>query len=269
MNRRLRQESEQTLPESGDSADICHECGGTGYVFYTENEINYAKECECRERIIMSRRLKFAELPETFRETEISSFDLNIYRKAESINRIAVAARTISYYLDNFEHMQSRGMGLYLYSGTKGSGKTRMAAGIANELLKCHQVKFAGSTTIIKEIKHTWNRKPDDKDCTESQLLDAMALAEILIIDDFGTENPAPWINDRFYQIINDRYVNRKVTVFTSNYSLGELQYDDRIANRIKERTYQIAFPEESVRDCIAEQNMREMLKALKAQKGE
>lgn len=39
--------------------------------------------------------------------------------------------------------------------------------------------------------------------------------------------------------------------------------FDDRITNRIKERTYQIAFPEESVRDYIAKKNQEELLKKI------
>ena len=90
--------------------------------------------------------------------------------------------------------------------------------------------------------------------------MDALSTAEVLIIDDFGVESQAAWINDKLYQIINERYINRKVTIFTSNEPLESLQYDDRITNRIKERTYQIAFPEESVRDHLAEQHQEEML---------
>ena len=89
-------------------------------------------------------------------------------------------------------------------------------------------------------------------------------MTEILIIDDFGTEQVAPWIDDRFYQIINDRYINKKVTIFTSNSKLEKLPYDDRITNRIKETTYQIQFPEESIRGYIADKNTQEMIQNLK-----
>lgn len=151
-------------------------------------------------------------------------------------------------------------MGLFIWSRTKGSGKTRIAAGIANELMKSYAVKFAVSLTILQEIKNTWRR---DAEYSESRLLDALYTTDILVIDDFGVERPADWINDKLYQIINERYINRKVTIFTSNESLETLQYDDRITNRIKERTYQIAFPEESVRDHIAELHQEDMIRKL------
>ena len=151
-------------------------------------------------------------------------------------------------------------MGLFIWSRTKGSGKTRIAAGIANELMKSYAVKFAVSLTILQEIKNTWRR---DAEYSESRLLDALNTVDVLIIDDFGVESPAAWINDKMYQIINERYINKKVTIFTSNESLDSLRYDDRITNRIKERTYQIAFPEESVRNHIAERNQEEMIEKV------
>lgn len=256
--------SAQTLTGSEDSTNACPKCGGSGWIYYTENGYEFGKKCDCWDKMVASRRLQFAELPEVFKDVKLSSFNLQIYRTIESRNLIAVAAKSVKYYLDNFEAMKTDGMGLYLHSATKGSGKTRMAVGIANELLKNHQVKFAGSTTIIKEIKRTWNKKPNEDGDTESQLLDSLAAVDVLIIDDFGTETPTGWVNDKFYQIINDRYVARKVTIFTSNSALKQLEYDDRITNRINERTYQIAFPEESVRDYIAEKNNQELINNLK-----
>ena len=202
----------------------------------------------------MSRRLRFADIPEAFREMDLKTFRTDVYQQPNSKKKVADACRIVKAYLSDFEHQKEQGMGLFIWSRTKGSGKTRIAAGIANELMKNYAVKFAVSLTILQEIKNTWRR---DAEYSESRLLGA------LIIDDFGVEAPAAWINDKMYQIINERYINRKVTIFTSNESLETLQYDDRITNRIKERAYQIAFPEESVRDHIAEQHQEDMLQKL------
>ena len=156
-------------------------------------------------------------------------------------------------------------MGLYLYSGIKGSGKTRMAVSIANELIyeKQIQVKFATSLQILYEIKASWDKQ--DRECSESKLLDFLSTTKVLIIDDFGVENSErDWIKEKFYHIINTRYVDNKITIFTSNSSLESLRYDERITNRIKERAYQIPFPDESVRDIIARDNMRELAEMIR-----
>lgn len=249
-------------PETSGDSDVCPICEGREWILKIKDGVEIAVPCKCREKAVMSRRLRFADIPEAFRGMDLRSFRMDVYRKQESKKMVSDACKIIKTYLDDFESQKERGMGLYIWSRTKGSGKTRIAAGIANELMKRYTVKFAVSLTILQEIKNTWRR---DAAGSESQLLDALSTTDILIIDDFGVEAPAAWINDKMYQIINERYINKKVTIFTSNDPLDKISYDDRITNRIKERTYQIAFPEESVRDHIAERMQEEIIEKMMA----
>lgn len=245
----------------------CPACGGDEWILKTdERGRDIAIECECRKKGLLSRRMRFADIPEAFASMNLKTFKTDVYRKAESKPVIITACKTVREYINNFAQYQSRGIGLYIYSSTKGSGKTRIAASIANELMQTlkKQVKFAVSTTILNEIKKSWDK---NSEYTESRLLNHLTTTEILIIDDFGTEKVTDWVGDKFYHIINERYINKKVTIFTSNESLKTLKYDDRIVNRIKEMTYQIQFPEESVRDYIAESHNQEMLKKIGAAK--
>lgn len=248
--------------------DECPICHGTGWEEIPDGGHGIYRECKCglRQIQIMNSRLSFANIPESFKEVRMSNFDETVYKDSNSQNKIHTAVKAIKYWFDNFESMKERGMGLYLYSETKGSGKTRMAISIANELIyeKKIQVKFATSLQILNEIKASWDKQ--DREYSESKLLDFLCTSEILIIDDFGTEQSKDWVGERFYQIINSRYVDKKITIFTSNSRLDLLKYDDRITNRIKERTFQIPFPEESVRDIIAIQNMNELISGIKNQ---
>ena len=86
---------------------------------------------------------------------------------------------------------------------------------------------------------------------------------KVLIIDDFGVERISPWVQEKFYNIINERYIHKKVTIYTSNVPIEELNYEDRITSRIKEVSYLMEFPEESVRDLIAKQHNKEMFEKL------
>ena len=249
------------MAENLKDSDVCPICGGEEWILIKDGDgIEKAIPCSCREKAVMSRKLHFAEIPEAFKGINLKAFRTDIYQKEESKKKISDACQIIRAYLDDFGKQKEDGMGLYIYSQTKGSGKTHIAAGIANELLKNYVVKFSVSITIIQEIKNTWGK---DAEYSESKLLDALSTTDILVIDDFGVETPAGWINDKFYQIINERYINKKVTIFTSNEPLETLQYDDRITNRIRERTYQIAFPEESVRDYIAQKHEKSLLEKL------
>jgi len=62
--------------------------------------------------------------------------------------------------------------------------------------------------------------------------------------------------------------MDKKVTIYTSNSGIESLGYDDRIVNRIKERSFVLPFPEESVRDRISKENMNELINAIRRQEG-
>lgn len=246
----------------GESKKTCSKCEDTGWVYDTKT--NSAVECSCGflRNQVEKNRLEFATLPEAFKMKRLSTFKETVYMKSDSRLFIKNAIKSVNYWLDNLDDMMKRGIGLYFHSNTKGSGKTRMAVSIANELLNRQiQVKFATSLQIINEIKSTWSH---DSELNESKLLEQLSTTTVLIIDDFGTEQYKDWIGERFYSIINQRYVDNKVTIFTSNYNLKNIDYDERIVNRIKEKTYQIPFPEESVRERIAEENRKELFDGIK-----
>lgn len=224
-----------------------------------------AVPCECQKKRLLTNRIKFADIPDGFAEATLDNFSATYYTDKKTLLE---AEKYIKAWLDNFREMEHEGIGLYLYSNTKGSGKTRMAASIANYLMNEYdaQVKFVTSLDIISEIKATWDKTGDTDFQSESQLMNYLNTTQVLFIDDFGTEkhnNQVGWLDDKFYQIINTRYTNRLITIFTSNFSLADLKYDDRIINRIKERTYPVHFPEESVRDLIAESRLQELVNKI------
>lgn len=219
---------------------------------YKENGLEYARECDCGKikSDVAGRKLRFANIPETFRGIMLKDIRIGMYRKPESKEVMKGIGQTLKYFVENVNKIAEQGRGLFMWSEAKGSGKTMSAVALANELIeRGRQVKFCTSMQILNEIKASW----DDDKYNESDLLKALSDVEFLIIDDFGTENVKEWIEDRFYQIINTRYIDRKVTFFTSNYKIENLPYDERIGNRISERCYRVHFPEESVRTNIAQ----------------
>jgi DNA replication protein DnaC len=212
-----------------------------------------AKECSCRQLRIQERRQAFADIPVHFSNITLDKFRTDVYEQYSRL-QITNILKTVRCYIDEFEEFKADGLGLYIYSHTKGSGKTRLAVSIANELLKQgYKVKFATAISILNEIKASWQRR--DSDVSESTLLNDLTQTDILVIDDFGQEKISEWVNNEFYHIINERYALSKVTIYTSNCELKELLYDERITSRINEKSIMLDFPEESVRDIIAKNN--------------
>lgn len=250
-----------TNPANLSFENVCPKCHNTGWVIVEDGGQGTAVECECgfRQRMIHSSRLKFADIPDAFQDVRLNNFKKSVYETNESKELIVEIAKTVRYWIHNLPTMKKRGIGLYFYSGTKGSGKTRLAISIANELIEKYntQVKFCTSLQVLEEIKKSWEKN------SESKLISQLINTEVLIIDDFGIENNKEWKNEKFYSIINGRYIDKKITIFTSNYSLEDLDYDERITNRIKERVLQVPFPEESVRELISKQLKEEIVRGV------
>ena len=66
------------------------------------------------------------------------------------------------------------------------------------------------------------------------------------------TNKISEWVNETMYYIINERYINKRVTILTSNCEIDELEYNERIKSRLKEMCGVIHFPEEDLRNNIA-----------------
>ena len=57
--------------------------------------------------------------------------------------------------------------------------------------------------------------------------------ADVLVLDELGSTVPTDWVRDTMYQIINKRYNDNKLTVFTTNYTdEAQLEAPDAIAPR-------------------------------------
>ena len=122
-------------------------------------------------------------------------------------------------------------------AGQTGVGKTHLMKCMANELIKRHKLvtlttSFAMHQDFVKSFS--------TRDLTEKQdLLDKYLTAEVLFIDDLGTELRQRDITVNYlYQILNERKMKKLPTVITSNLNLEDVMeyYDERIASRIADK---------------------------------
>lgn len=110
--------------------------------------------------------------------------------------------------------------GLFI-SGTKGTGKTHLAAAIANQLIEGGTaVVCMTMIDLLSRIKQTFG---NGDAASEADILSIYKDVPLLIVDDIGTEQPTDWGITKIYTIINARYEGYMPTIVTTNYSGDEL----------------------------------------------
>lgn len=247
------------------TAHKCPKCRDSGYILRKgEDGYDYASPCKCLASRIMENKLQFADIPKEFKGYTVESFDLGLYTTPDAREKSAMAKMICTNYIKEFPRISEEGKGLYLHSRTKGSGKTRMAASIANDIISIHRVsaKFATTLQILDEIKKSWNKKPGEAAGEQKFLADIIGVP-VLVIDDIGVEKPTEWVNEKFYSILNGRMIQKQVTIFTSNCEMEKLSFDDRIINRIMKMALPVSFPDESVRAALADAENKKLYNRL------
>lgn len=140
-------------------------------------------------------------------------------------------------YCDVSYKVLEKGIGIYLF-GTKGTGKSRLTACMANELMNnYYTVLYTNFSEISKYIRSTFNRTSE----TEYDFLERLSNIDFLFIDDFGTELVSKneqdlWLQEKVFEVVNKRYNNNKPIIFTSNYSLRELIEKRGVADKTIDR---------------------------------
>ena len=136
------------------------------------------------------------------------------------------AAATAKRYADAFESLlPSPGSpepgrnGLFI-AGPPGTGKTHLAAAIANELIhKGRPVICMTMIDLLERIKRTYNTAGTD----EGSVLKIYKTVPLLIIDDICKEPPTELAISTIYNIINGRYEAYLPTIITTNYDTDAL----------------------------------------------
>lgn len=137
-------------------------------------------------------------------------------------------------YAAEFNRMKKESIGLLIY-GEPGNGKTHCCSCIANELIGnmvpvvC--VSINALLERIKETYNTWGKEGEDT------VLKSLSNADLLIIDDLGTEQDTDWSRTRIYNILDSRYRNGLPLIVTTNMKLTDLKekYHIRTYDRLLE----------------------------------
>lgn len=240
-------------------SDVCNKCMGTGWML---DEKGFASKCECYENMIQESRLKFAKIPAEYDGLTVNSFDTSLYDKETDKESAKKAKKITSNYVLNFDRMKDQGKGLYYFSRTRGSGKTRLAVSLGNALIihKKQKVRFITTLDLLDKIKSTFNK---DSEYTEQGLLNDFYDIDVLILDDLGAEKSTPFVEEVFFKILDTRLTHKKITIFTSNLNINDINRDERSISRIKKMALIVEMPNADIRGKLGNEENMNMINEL------
>jgi DNA replication protein DnaC len=218
---RIPQPMKVTEPEGE-----CPLCKGAGYrrmdVPYGHPQFGKALPCQCKlnERAVRRREalLRISNLG-ALAEKSFETFHL----------RVPGVQQGYQAALEFAIHPK----GWLLLLGPYGCGKTHLAAAIANmHLARGFVVLFSAVPDLLDHLRSTF---APTSEVVYDELFSLMREAELLVLDDLGTQNPTPWANEKLFQLLNYRYHQQLPTVITSNNQGLEI-LDERLRSRLEDR---------------------------------
>ena len=152
-------------------------------------------------------------------------------------------------YAENFS-MSSENI---LMTGDTGLGKTHLSLAIANTVLqKGFGVLYDSVINILWNIEREHFRYEHSSD-----VLNTVFDADLLILDDLGTEQETKFYNSMIYNIINTRLVRNKPTIISTNMSYKDIssRYGGKVSSRVATLYRGLKFVGKDVRKQKALQN--------------
>jgi len=147
-----------------------------------------------------------------------------------------MAMKIAKHYVANFDEFGRESIMLW---GPPGNGKTHIAAIIHNELrAQGKVVVFVSMPDLLGKIKSTFNKNNKE---SEEQILKALNICDLLIIDDLGAEKTSDWVEEVIFKIIDNRYRRNKPILATSN--VPPQQLGEKIGFRAYDRVLEMMQP--------------------------
>ncbi len=196
----------------------CPRCEDTGYVD--------GKLCNCVHNAAHDRMLQqlCRDLP--IRDFTFEAFSLDYYDRPEDKAKMAENLGFCRRYAEAFSPASPS---LYIL-GETGLGKTHLTFAMARQIVAAgYEVIYASAQTMITELEHEHFGQAD------LHAQDLYLNAELLILDDLGTEYLSQVAQSELYHVVDNRLLANRPTVINSNLTPKELEarYGERLASRI------------------------------------
>lgn len=229
----------RVLAENGYPPDYldmhyhCEKCKDMGYL--------NSSFCDCMKQVFGELTVEKINRNSHIALKKFDDFDLKYY----SGNSLHTMTRILDFtrnYAENFSLYSEN----IMMSGNTGLGKTHLSLAIADRAIrKGFAVIYDSAVNIFSKIER--ERYSDEKPVN---MLDTAIDADLLIIDDLGTEAESKFCNSMLFNIVDTRINRQKPTIISTNLTIGEIaaRYNDRMGSRLSTQYTNLHFSGDDVR---------------------
>ena len=119
--------------------------------------------------------------------------------------------------------------GWLVLTGNSGSGKTHLAAAVANHCIGLRvRTFFMVVPDLLDHLRGTFG---PNSEVTYDELFEQVRNVPLLILDDLGSQTSSPWAAEKLFQLLNHRFNTQLPTVITTNVPLERL--DESLQSRL------------------------------------
>ena len=196
-------------------ADGCPRCAGTGWVtgLVPVEHPNFGKAFPCQCQETESNRERRAAALERYS-------NLGALRQATFANAnpdgpagAAVNSKAFAGAYQSAIAYADHPQGWLTFAGPSGCGKTYLAAAIANHRIELVQpALFITAADLLDYLRGGFD---DDAEISFIDLFEQVRQAELLVLDDLPARPASPWGQERLFQLLARRHLERMPTVVT------------------------------------------------------
>ncbi|MBQ7500379.1 MAG: ATP-binding protein [Clostridia bacterium] len=228
---RIQQDRKKCLTHYGYPEDYtdpkydCPKCSDTGYVGITM--------CSCLKTALIKESFASSGLGSLLETQTFENFSFDYYKyDGKAYDNI----RSIYDYCRDYagDFSLDRKMDNLILIGDTGLGKTHISTAIAKVVIeKGFDVLYRTAIDMFSDFENDrFNRRYNDTDEPQS---DKYFTAELLIIDDLGTELTNQFTVSTLYNLINKRVIAGRPMIINTNLNVQKLKekYENRVTSRI------------------------------------
>ncbi len=207
------------------------------------------QRCSCFERLLTRFAVEKLNSEANMPDCDFEHFSLSYYegRSDSGVDCFKRMSENLEFCRQYAERFSTNSSSLFLL-GKTGIGKTHISLSIAKEVIKRGFTVAYGSLLNYLRIieKEHFGRSENP----ETDTLQILIGADLLILDDLGSEFRTNFYESVIYNIVNSRINLGLPTIISSNLSVPELQknYNDRIISRLFSVYHIIPFVGEDIR---------------------